>query len=157
LVRAGRVCAGGFFEQFACVAIATSLDVRTVTETTMSAMLPAAPAAWLRSMTVSTYQIPWFSACLRGDAARDRPPYLRRLWAAGCVVICSRHRAALVDTCAGCEGRIRPVFRWAGGGPMLVCVAYEAPLHGGATGEPFHAVTFSQPEDTDAGVVKPIS
>jgi hypothetical protein len=123
-------------EQFARIAIATRLEVGAVAATAMSMMLPAAPAPWLRSEIVSIYQIPWCPACLRDDVAHRRPPYLRRLWAAGCVVICPRHRAVLVDTCPGCQRRTRPVFRWDGGGSALICAACEALLHGYATGPP---------------------
>ena len=124
----------GLHEQFARIAIATRSEVGAVAATAMSVMLPAAPARWLRSEIVSTYQVPWCPACLRDDVAHHRPPYLRRLWAAGCVVICPRHRAALVDTCPGCQRRTRPVFRWEGRGPVLVCATCEVLLHGDAVG-----------------------
>lgn len=124
----------GLGEQLARIAIATRSEVGAVTATAMSVMLPAAPASWLRSEVVSTYQVPWCPACLRDDAAHHRPPYLRRLWAAGCVVVCPRHQAALVDTCSGCQRRTRPVFRWERRGPVLVCAACEALLHDYATG-----------------------
>ena len=124
----------GLREQFARIAIATRSEVGAVAATAMSVMLPAAPARWLRSEIVSTCQVPWCPRCLRDDVAHQRPPYLRRLWAAGCVVICPRHRAALVDTCPGCQRRTRPVFRWEGRGPVLVCAACEALLHDYATG-----------------------
>lgn len=123
----------GLREQFARIAIATRLEVGAVAATAASVMLPAAPARWLRSEVVSTYQVPWCPPCLRDDVAHHRPPYLRRLWAAGCVVICPRHRAALVDTCPGCQRRTRPVFRWEGRGPVLVCATCEALLHDYAT------------------------
>lgn len=121
-------------EQFARIAIATRSEMSAVAATAMSEMLPAAPAAWLRSEMVSTYQVPWCSACLRDDVAHHRPPYLRRLWAAGCVVVCPRHRAALVDTCSGCQRRTRPVFRWESRGPVLACATCEVLLHGDAGG-----------------------
>jgi hypothetical protein len=129
----------GLREQFARIAIATRLEVGAVAATAMSVMLPAAPVRWLRSEIVSTYRVPWCPPCLRDDVAHHRPPYLRRLWAAGCVVICPRHRAALVDTCPGCQRRTRPVFRWEGRGSVLVCTACEALLHDYATGSSFHA------------------
>lgn len=129
----------GLREQFARIAIATRSEVGAVAATAMSTMLPAAPAAWLRSEIVSTYQIPWCPACLRDDVAHHRPPYLRRLWAAGCVVICRRHRAVLVDTCPSCQRRTPPVFRWEGGGSVLVCATCEALLHGYAIGPPSDA------------------
>jgi hypothetical protein len=124
----------GFREQFARIAIATRSEVGAVAATAMSVMLPAAPACWLRSEIVSTYQVPWCPACLRDDVAHHRPPYLRRLWAAGCVVVCPRHRAVLVDTCPGCQRRTRPIFRWEGRGPVLVCATCEVLLHGDAVG-----------------------
>jgi TniQ len=124
----------GLREQFARIAIATRLEVGAVAATAMRVMLPAAPVRWLRSEIVSTYRVPWCPPCLRDDVTHHRPPYLRRLWAAGCVVICPRHRAALVDTCPGCQRRTRAVFRWEGRGPVLVCTACEALLHDYATG-----------------------
>jgi len=126
-------------EQFARVAIATRSEVGAVAATAMSMMLPAAPAPWLRSEIVSTYQVPWCPACLRDDVAHHRPPYLRRLWAAGCVVICPRHQAVLVDTCPGCQRRTQPAFRWEGGGSVLICASCEALLHGHAIGLPSDA------------------
>ena len=124
----------GFREQFARIAIATRSEVGAVAATAMSVMLPAAPARWLRSEVVSTYQVPWCPPCLCDDVAHHRPPYLRRLWAAGCVVVCPRHRAVLVDTCPGCQRRTRPIFRWEGRGPVLVCATCEVLLHGDAVG-----------------------
>ena len=124
----------GLREQFARIAIATRSEVGAVAATAVSVMLPAAPARWLRSEIVSTYQVPWCPPCLCDDVAHRRPPDLRRLWAAGCAVICPRHRAALVDICPGCERGTRPVFRWEGRGRVLVCATCEALLHGYATG-----------------------
>jgi hypothetical protein len=134
LIGHNQPSGNSLLEQCAPIAIATRLEVGAVAATAMSVMLPAAPAAWLRSEIVSTYQVPWCPACLRDDVAHHRPPYLRRLWAAGCVVVCPRHRAALVDTCPGCQRRTRPVFRWEGRGPVLVCATCEALLHDYATG-----------------------
>lgn len=126
----GLTIGGQLLEQFSHIAVAARLNVSAVVGTSVSAAFPAAPAAWLRSVTVSTVQVPWCPACLRGDAANGRPPYLRRLWAVGCIVICPRHRTPLVDTCPECGREARPVFRWAARFPVLVCVACGAALHG---------------------------
>jgi TniQ len=122
-------------EQFSQVAIAARLSVSAVVGTSVSAAFPAAPATWLRSVTVSTSQVPWCPACLRDDAANGRSPYLRCLWAVGCIVICPRHRTPLVDTCPECGRAARPVFSWAVRCPVLICVACGAALHG-AEGTP---------------------
>jgi hypothetical protein len=121
---------GQLLEQFSHVAIAARLSVSAVIRTSVSAAFPAAPALWLRSVTVSTVQVPWCPACLRSDVENGRSPYLRRLWAVGCVVICPRHRTPLVDTCPDCGGAARPGFRWAVRCPVLICVTCGAALHG---------------------------
>ena len=102
----GVSVSGQLSEPLCRIAIAARLNASTVVETTASAAFPAAPATWLRSLTVSMSQIPWCPACLSGDVRDNRAPYLRKGWAAGCVVVCSQHRTPLVDTCPECG---RPV------------------------------------------------
>jgi TniQ len=117
-----------FLEQVGRVASAARLGGRALFATTMSAMLPDAPAAWLRSTTVSASWVPWCPACLREDLARHRVPHLRRLWAAGCVVVCPSHRVPLVDICPCCQRPAHPVFCWVPHWPMLACTACGALL-----------------------------
>lgn len=125
----GLTISGQPSEPLSRIAIAARLNVSAVVETTASAAFPAAPATWLRSLTVSMSQIPWCPACLSSDVTDNRAPYLRKHWAAGCVVICSQHRTPLVDTCPECSRQAHPIYRWIAGGPVLVCVQCGALLH----------------------------
>jgi hypothetical protein len=131
----GVAISGQLSEPLSRIAIAARLNASTVVETTASAAFPAAPATWLRSLTVSMSQIPWCPACLSGDVTDNRAPYLRKGWAAGCVVVCVQHRTPLVDTCPGCGRQADPIFRWIGGGPVLVCVQCGALLHEGRSAQ----------------------
>jgi hypothetical protein len=115
-------------EQVSRVAAAARLDLRVLAATNIEAMLPGAPAAWLRARLASAVRVPWCSACLRDDLTRGRSPYLRRLWAAACVAVCPRHRVPLVDICGRCGSTASPAFRWAGRRSLMLCGHCGEPL-----------------------------
>jgi hypothetical protein len=115
-------------EQIGRIAAAAQLNPRLLARMAPDAMLSGAPAAWLRAIRASAAGVAWCPVCLCDDLAQDRPPYLRRLWAVACVVVCPRHRVPLIDGCACCGAAVAASFRWAGRRPMPVCSACGAPL-----------------------------
>jgi hypothetical protein len=125
LPASGFVWVGGagvpWVEQIGRVAAAARLERRALIATTVEAMFANAPAGWLRPTLISIARIPWCPACLHEDQAQGRAPHLRRLWAAGCVVVCPRHFMPLTDVCRGCGRPAPPVFHWIGSGPVVAC------------------------------------
>jgi hypothetical protein len=128
-------------EPLAEVAAAARVSAHALRGMTTYAMLPAAPRTWLRSGMLSACQVPWCRACLSDDLVYRGVPYLRRLWALGCVVVCSRHHLPLTDLCPGCGRAVFSRFRWKAGRPTMVCDTCDADLaigesRGTSSGEP---------------------
>jgi hypothetical protein len=108
-------------EQIGRVAAAARLERRALIATTVEGMFPDATGGWLRPTLISIVRIPWCPACLHEDQAHERAPHLRRLWAAGCTVVCPRHCMPLTNACPGCGCSAAPRFHWIGRGPVLAC------------------------------------
>jgi hypothetical protein len=123
-------------DELAPLAAAARLEVSALIATTVDAMLPIAPAGWLRARGPVLSDLPWCPVCLQDDRRRGRVPHLRRLWAVACVAVCPHHQMPLTDICPACAQHTRAGFCWVRSHPIVVCTICGADLARGRTTAP---------------------